>query len=795
MKKKILALLLAAVMILSLWGCQKSPVPTEPSPTELVPTEATEPVQDAQQLYADTCAFLGSADVTLDVVTTKTTIVEDQTLTADITQVLTYAGVGTDDPTILLEETVPYWEFDAAGEMVATDVGYKELYTEGVLYVALQSRAYFSTELLDEELEDRYVPAVLLDSALYEDVTVAENGGETVITFAQPVSGETWAVPEEGQVKEATGTVVIIDSAISAMTYTVTYEYGPVTVTQTTESKPRPQAETITVPEKTDHYVPLQSADALYMFMRAKDLSNQTTSGYVTDVGSMFTHAGAAMKNSFVEFNRYGTGEDLAMKVDQSLFIMDYYRDESESTDVEETYQNGRYVYTQNGGVPTTYTTIEPADMEAHYRNLTVPRIAEPEYWQNVTMELLDDLYYLEFAFNEDYGNACQNLLAQDYWGDAAYLNAYASAYVTDECIGYLSIDKYSGLLVAAGYKYQGTHTIDGLKYIMTNQSDQSFTLPCFGAYKEVTGELPPEQEPEQKATPLFYHVTGENGQEMWLLGTIHVGDSRTAYLPQEIYDAFSNANALAVECDTEAFDEQQEADDELAEQVSDLYFYTDGSMTSDHLDEELYATALKYLKATGNYNMNTEYMKPSVWSTSIENFFLRQGRTLRSEQGVEERLTKLAHEQEKEIQEVESSLFQIEMITGWSEDLQEQLLTEAMSFSAEEYYESVNELYEMWCAGDEETLREYLNSEVDTSEMTAEELAEYEEYMKLQEEYEQAMETDRNEGMLGKAIEYLESGDVIFFAVGLAHLLDDTNGLVDTLREAGYTVEPVIYQ
>jgi len=48
---------------------------------------------------------------------------------------------------------------------------------------------------------------------------------------------------------------------------------------------------------------------------------------------------------------------------------------------------------------------------------------------------------------------------------------------------------------------------------------------------------------------------------------------------------------------------------------------------------------------------------------------------------------------------------------------------------------------------------------------------------------------------MLEVAIEYLESDQVVFFAVGLAHLLDDVNGLVDTLRDAGYTVELVAYQ
>lgn len=47
---------------------------------------------------------------------------------------------------------------------------------------------------------------------------------------------------------------------------------------------------------------------------------------------------------------------------------------------------------------------------------------------------------------------------------------------------------------------------------------------------------------------------------------------------------------------------------------------------------------------------------------------------------------------------------------------------------------------------------------------------------------------------MLDVAIEYLESDDVVFYAVGLAHLLAE-DGLVNTLREAGYTVELVSYQ
>jgi uncharacterized protein YbaP (TraB family) len=133
-------------------------------------------------------------------------------------------------------------------------------------------------------------------------------------------------------------------------------------------------------------------------------------------------------------------------------------------------------------------------------------------------------------------------------------------------------------------------------------------------------------------------------------------------------------------------------------------------------------------------------------------------------------------------------------MLTGFSDDLQLMMLGDSVNTSARESWEATMDLYEKWCAGDEAVLREEINDEVDTSEMTEEELAEYEEYKPLLDEYNNAVSIDRNKGMLKKAIEYLESGKVIFYAVGLAHLLDGTNGLVDTLREAGYTVELVTY-
>ena len=191
-------------------------------------------------------------------------------------------------------------------------------------------------------------------------------------------------------------------------------------------------------------------------------------------------------------------------------------------------------------------------------------------------------------------------------------------------------------------------------------------------------------------------------------------------------------------------------------------------------------------VKASGNNHGNVPYLKAYMLGSSLDSFYLRLGYHLTSDKGLESRLTLLAKEQDKPIWEVESTLFQIKMTTGYSDPLQELLLKENLYVDAQEYWESVDELYELWCAGDEAALIEELKD--DTSEMTEEELVLYEEYNK-------AMMTDRNAGMLEVAKQYLESDDVVFYAVGLAHLLDENNGLVFTLREAGYTVTLVEYQ
>ncbi len=787
--KKITALILCAAMLIPLTGCFGSADSTEPStqPTETVPTEPS-----ADVLYAEARKALDEAvDISLELAVTTYMTVNDDEFSEQSQQTLTYNGLGTENLLVSLEETISYGihdEKDENGEVAA----YREIFGDGTLYAVLDDMYYFSGQRDQEFAQNRYIPAVLLDEALYADISAEETSEGTKILFAGATVPESWAIPEEAEMTEASGSALIgTDGAITQMDYKVSFTYGPVDYVLEVQSKPLAETETVSLPEKTSLYTAIEYPEVLRISLQSASMQLQSDSVITGSFEQLICQAAGVVRNHTVQMHLDGRMENMLTKIENSVYLFEFASNREESYEQEETYIDGKYTYSADGGLPETMA-LEWDVIWEYCMDESTSFMPSYNYWQDVEVTDLGSLYLMEFVMTENFGNTMQNSICKQLWNEPSFLLDLSSNYVNDEVTAYLSVDKYSGLPVAGGYYYKGIHTIEGVDYELTLQYDQSVEAPAFGAYKEITDEMPFEPEPEQKATPLFYHVTGEEGEEMWLFGTIHIGDERTAYLPAEIRNAFEASDALAIECDTEAFDEQMEEDDDLQSQVSDLYFFSDGTTLESLMGEEDYAIALKFAKGTGNYNANMPMAKPYVWSSSIENFYQRQGQSLHSDQGVEERLTAWAEELEKPILEVESSMFQIQMLTGYSNELQLRMLEDAMAMSALEYQQGVQELYELWCAGDEDAMFAELNEEADFSEMTEEERAEYE---ALMEEYNTAMSYDRNEGMLDKAVEYLKSGDVIFYAVGLAHLLDGENGLVQALRDAGYTVELVTYQ
>jgi len=777
MKKYICYLTVLAVLLLCLTACETQ---TDPAPSTLpttVPTETTlpptEPPIDPYALYAE-AANATAEDLGMVVYMEKEVRIAETVINTSSEQSITYLGFGTDNFCARVSENTSYGFYD---------VEYDEVFAKDKAYATVDEKN-FSMEITAEDYAARYLPPVMLTGDLYETVTYDEEAG--IFTFTDPTALESWLLDEEVTIRRAQGTATVENGSITQATYTVTYAVGGAEITlDVRQTLTEPGVQQISAPYNAATYTSVEHIDAIKLTDQVYGylLGTNVMDAMITE--SIISHAAGMILNYQTNLSIYNISKSPMYQVDTSVFYMDATND-SESYDVLEVFRDGKYTITQDDGPASPNSSVSAPMMHTYCQNMIVETAFSASYLQTATGTDMGGILLAEFTCSNELGNALCASICDDLFGDSELLNSYASAYRNETLDFYVAADKYTGLPTAMGLTYEGIHTIDGQECLLSKQIDYSFDLAGLDVYEDITDELAPETEPEEKATPLLYHVTGPNGQEMWLFGTIHVGDARTGFLPQEIYDAFAASDALAIECNTTAFEEQLEEDDELSEEVSDFYFYSDGSTAKDHItDEQLYLDAVKMMKATGCYNMNTLYLKPSIWAQDITNAFLSFGNTLTGNRGMEARLEKLAQEQNKPILEVESVTFQISMTTGYSDELQEQLLAEAVYSPSRGYWDSVHELYEQWCRGDEAELIEALRE--DTSEMTEEEEA-------LYNEYNNAMSVDRNKGMLQAAIDYLESGDTVFFSVGLAHLLAD-NGLVFTLREAGYTVELVQYK
>lgn len=302
------------------------------------------------------------------------------------------------------------------------------------------------------------------------------------------------------------------------------------------------------------------------------------------------------------------------------------------------------------------------------------------------------------------------------------------------------------------------------------------------GAYQAIFESPYPDQEPpaEEKPTPLFYKITDKEGHTAYLLGTIHTGDNRTAYLPQSIYDAFNASDALAVESNLLDFEKRLESDEALSQAYSASMFFTDGTTLESFLEyPDLYKRTEGLLFAMG-YGLYSNSMKPSAAASVIESWYADLFSQFSSDKGVDMRLLKLADEGKKKIYEIEKPKDHFDALTDYSRETQVQILEEATDMKKADSVYSTLYLFELWCQGNEKLLREAVTP-VLSENATPEEKAYFEEYM-------DKMITKRDKVMVKGIKSYLSSGETVFVAVGLAHVIGE-GGIIDQLKEAGYTV------
>ncbi len=637
-----------------------------------------------------------------------------------------------------------------------------------------------------------HVPVLLLTPGAYGDGEITEQtDGSILLDFPEGQEPEGWLIPEYAELLSASGSVVLRDGAVSECRYTASYLSSGILCSVSCVSTLRePEAElAVFAPDEPEAYVPADDYRIPHLVLYA---GGNWNSGRIYWDSTTFIDCeagGAVVLDS--ETLKADTDRQV-MKASGSRHV---YGEKVQSISTESSYRDGVLTITSDGKSSSSKTSLGRA--LSNTIQAIDAMMPSPEYSAALHLEDAGDVWIIRCESTEERTELMRAATETTLFGQPDLLEQYSSYYEATGCSEVLSVDKDSLLPLAVYTEYSGMHTIDREDFKLELKMEHAFRPLWTGLYYEITEEMPEETEPEEKATPVFYRVTDAQGHEMWLLGTIHVGDARTAYLPQEIYDALEASDALAVECDTQTFKDQLDEDEKLQKLYMDAYMYQDGTKAEDHLEGEEAFAGLRTAMEKYGFRLTYELypFKVTMWESEITGNYRRLGHALSSECGVDDRLMRLAREQGKELLEVESVQFQMEMSGNFSDLIQQLQLEEALKEGRYAYNASVQRLYERWCRGDEAELREYLAHEIDEdlSDLTPEELEKYQKELEAYQDYNRQMLLDRNAGMLQVVKGYLDSGKTVFVAVGLAHLLGE-QGLVDALRAEGYTVELVQY-
>ncbi len=270
--------------------------------------------------------------------------------------------------------------------------------------------------------------------------------------------------------------------------------------------------------------------------------------------------------------------------------------------------------------------------------------------------------------------------------------------------------------------------------------------------------------------TPAVWQATDSRGNSVYMMGTIHVADKDALVLPDYFEAAYAKCDALAVECDVSS------ANFDLS--IYSKYMYTDGTTIKDHVPEEQYNAAVRTLTEAGVYMSAFDYMKPFMWSEYVE--LAAAGEAgLSSNYGIDVNMIKRAKSDGKELLELESVDFQLELLANLSDDIQAMLFEEiAYDGVMEDYKKLLAETYAEWKNG---------NDISEASESPTESSVD-EETLKLAEEYNKILIDDRNVGMEEKIKSYMEDGKKVMVLAGTAHFYGE-KGIISLLENDGYTI------
>ena len=278
----------------------------------------------------------------------------------------------------------------------------------------------------------------------------------------------------------------------------------------------------------------------------------------------------------------------------------------------------------------------------------------------------------------------------------------------------------------------------------------------------------------------ILYQVKGRQGT-MYLLGSIHVGNSEMYPFGEAIRQAMEACDTFVYECDTTS-------NSALREAQSRMFFAGDDTLSAA-IPQPLYDQFATVCEKIGLNAQNFETVKPwavintlAIYATAAEMGVNDVNEALSL--GVEKQVQAYAAQNGKQTAYLETLTEQLDALEGFSPALTQYLLAGECDVilnpeNAHGMDASIAQWPEWWANGDAEAFSEqYLSSYLETG------------FEDVCAEYHDTLVTRRNQLMADRLETMLTQGGNYFVTVGLLHVALENDSILTHLQKKGYTVE-----
>ncbi len=255
----------------------------------------------------------------------------------------------------------------------------------------------------------------------------------------------------------------------------------------------------------------------------------------------------------------------------------------------------------------------------------------------------------------------------------------------------------------------------------------------------------------------LLWKISG-NGlvSSSYLFGTMHMGDKKILKFKKSVMPAFESCEVYAMELNPDKVDPLALLEDmKLKEGKLEDMFTAEEWKTLDDFFQEKFKTSLSTFNDFSPFYVQSMIMQAQMGSKAA--------------QAVDIHFYDQARKRRMEVVGIETLDEQMAAINNLPAEDQKQMLIDAMD---QDYKASMDEMMKLYRKGDLDGLQDMSDDE------------------DLGDEFETSMVTDRNKVMAERIIPMIKE-QATFVGVGALHLPGE-EGLIQLLKDAGYTVEPV---